>query len=209
MALPTSYLTSAKKLPDMLEAIKTAQAPKTFTQSFLESLEFKSTSDRLLIGVLKALGFLDARGTPTQRYFDFLDQTQSGRVLADAIRDAYSDLFQVNRNANDLAATEIKNKLRTLTQGQVSDSVLDKMAMTFKALVQQADFAAATAGRPSAPTVERETPQPPSDERPAPQPPQSAIAFGGLVYNIQLVLPESRDQAVFDALFRSLKEHLK
>lgn len=29
-----------------------------------------------------------------------------------------------------------------------------------------------------------------------------------LHYNIQLILPNSRDQAVFDALFTSLKKHL-
>ena len=29
-----------------------------------------------------------------------------------------------------------------------------------------------------------------------------------LCYTIQLILPESRDQAVYDVLFRSLKEHL-
>jgi hypothetical protein len=28
------------------------------------------------------------------------------------------------------------------------------------------------------------------------------------VYNIQIQLPESRDQGVYDALFRSLKTHL-
>lgn len=33
-------------------------------------------------------------------------------------------------------------------------------------------------------------------------------ALGGLVYNIQIQLPESRDPVVYDALFRSLKAHL-
>jgi hypothetical protein len=30
----------------------------------------------------------------------------------------------------------------------------------------------------------------------------------GLHYDIQLILPESRDQAVYDALFASLRRHL-
>ena len=34
------------------------------------------------------------------------------------------------------------------------------------------------------------------------------VDLGGLVYNIQIVLPETRDVAVYDALFRSFKEHL-
>jgi hypothetical protein len=65
MALPKAYLTSAKNLPAILNAIQTAKAPSKFTQRFLESLEFKSPSDRLIIGVLKALRFLSDDGAPT------------------------------------------------------------------------------------------------------------------------------------------------
>jgi hypothetical protein len=39
-------------------------------------------------------------------------------------------------------------------------------------------------------------------------PAEGKVKIDGLVYNIQIVLPESRDQAVYDALFRSLREHL-
>src|SRR5882762_6799082 len=103
MALPSAYLTSVKKLDPFLTAIQTAQAPKKFTQTFLKSLGFKSTSDRLFIGTLKAIGFLTDSGEPTRRYFKFLDQTQSKRVLADAIREAYGDLFAVNTKAHQLS----------------------------------------------------------------------------------------------------------
>jgi hypothetical protein len=111
MALPRSYLTSTKNLPAILEAIKSAQAPERFTIKFLESLDFKSTADRLMIGVLKSLGFITADAKPTDRYFRFLDQTQSAAVLAEAIREAYSDLFQVNKNAQTLSQSEVIKKV--------------------------------------------------------------------------------------------------
>ncbi len=98
MALPTAYLTSSKNLPGILDAMKAAQAPRNFTVRFLESLGFKSTYDRLVIGVLVALDFLSTDKKPTDRYFRFLDQTQSEIVLAQAVRDAWVDLFEVNRN---------------------------------------------------------------------------------------------------------------
>lgn len=72
-----------------------AQAPKQFTVSFLQNLGFKSTADRLIVGMLKTLGFLEPSGTPTQRYFEFLDQTQSARILAEGIREAFADLFEL------------------------------------------------------------------------------------------------------------------
>jgi len=39
-------------------------------------------------------------------------------------------------------------------------------------------------------------------------PSSDVVKLGGFVYNIELHLPESRDPAVYDALFRSLKSHL-
>jgi hypothetical protein len=194
----------------MLTAIQAAQAPKRFTTQFLESLGFKSTSDRLVIGVLKALGFLKKEdGTPTERYYHFLDQTQSGRILAEGIREAYADLFQINKKAQDLSPSDIKNKLKTLTQGQSSDDVLEKMASTFKALCANADFS----GAPAAPAPAGDAASAASDEVAGPaaavkdhgHPP---LKLGGLVYTIQIQLPESRDPTVYDALFKSLKEHL-
>ena len=58
MAIPKSYLTSAKNLEGILNAIVNARAPEKFTQRYLESLGFKSNSDRLVIGVLKSIDFL-------------------------------------------------------------------------------------------------------------------------------------------------------
>lgn len=109
MAIPTSYLIASKKAGEILSAIQRGQAPKRFTFGFLESLGFKSTNDRLIIPVLKSLGFLAASGEPTPRYFAYLDQTRAPRVLAEGIREAYADLFQINRKANELSQTEVKN----------------------------------------------------------------------------------------------------
>ena len=128
----------------MPSAIQTAQAPPRFTLAFLENLGYKSSSDRLIIGVLKALGFLNADGAPTERYYRYLDQTESPRVMADALRDAYEDLFQLNRNAHTMSRNEVRNKFRTLSQGQYSDDVVNKMAGTFTELAKYANFDAPT-----------------------------------------------------------------
>lgn len=209
VALPKTYLTSTKNVPAILTAMQQAQAPKQFSTTFLSNLGFKGNADRLMVGMLKSLGFLEASGVPTQRYFEFLDQTQSARVLAEALREAYADLFEVNVNANKMSRDEVKNKLKTLTQGQFSDDVLGKMATTFVALASEADFEAIDPAQP-----------PPADddgEDRAEETTDNLVATSrrrtsgrrlDLVYNIELVLPESRDPAVYDALFRSLKVHL-
>lgn len=207
MALPTSYLTSTKNLEAMLNSIQGAKAPVKFTQTFLESLGFQNKTDRLIVAVLKALGFLGEGGEPTQRYFEFLDQTQGRRVLGEAIENAYSDLFQINKHAHRLSAGEVKNKLRTLTQGQPSDAVLSDMANTFVALAGQADFD--TPRSPESPrkeSVEADSQQKYADRESVGRRP---LSIQGLQYVINIQLPESRDQAVYDALFRSMREHLE
>ncbi len=209
MAIPTSYLTSTKNLSGVLNSIVGAQAPDKFTTRFLESLDYKTSSDRLVIGVLKSLAFLADDGRPTQRYFNYLDQSQSAVVMADAIREAYADLFQVNKSAQTMSKTEVVNKLKTLSQGQYSESVLDKMAMTFTALCSLADFK--TQPKVVMPPNDSDVTSQETSPSPSPSPPPTlskGLSIGGLVYNIQLILPESRDPKVYDALFDSLKRHL-
>lgn len=217
MSLPAAYLTSYKNTGDILLAIQAAQAPPRFTQKFLEGLGFPNSNDRGMINVLKALRFLDDSGVPTKRYHEYLDQTQSALILAQGIRDAYEDLFRVNKNAHEMNGTEVKNKMKTLSEGSFTDRVLTQMAGTFTTLVKEADFSGgaarpkrddAPAGRSATPEVEH-TPDP--DEAHPPvrtQQRTSAATFEGLVYNINIHLPESRDQAVYDALFKALREHL-
>lgn len=222
MALTQSYLMTTKTLESFFAAIQSAKAPERFSTKFLNQLDFTSSNDRLFLGVLKGLGFTDESGVPTKRYYAFLDQSESRRVLADAIRDAYEDLFAINKKAQDLSVDDVKNKLRTLTQGQKSDNVVGLMAATFKALASLADWTTALADvkLAVAPTSEKATTSAPAAS--APQPPNKASAphviqhgassMAGnplqLRYDIHIHLPESRDPAVFEAIFDALRKHL-
>lgn len=209
MALPTSYLITTKNLEAFLNAIITAQAPEKFTNKFLVDLDLKSTNDRLFIGLLKSLGMIDENSAPTSRYFQFLDQTQSKQVLADAVKQAYADLFAVNVNAHNMTFDEVKNKFKTLTQGQKSEKVVGLMASTFKALTDYAEWKHQVKTPKTPPEERRETESIPkigleSDKK---------ITFSEPLktefhYNIQIHLPSTRDPSVYDALFKSLKDHL-
>ena len=207
MALANAYLMTGKNLEGMLAAIRNAQAPDKFTIKFLESLEFTSTNDRLIIGVLKALGFLDEASIPTQRYFEFLDETQSKAVLGQGIREAYADLFRVNNKANEMSEAEVKNKLKTLTQGAKSDNVLRLMAMTFTALCKNAEFSKTAAAIQEKPATIEKAKTDTEESEPKKERHERKHAFD-LAYNIHIELPATRDQAIYDAIFRSLKEHL-
>lgn len=203
----TAYLVTSKNAQAFFNAIQTAKAPDKFTTKFLKDLDFTSSNDRLFIGVLKGLGFLDESGVPTERYFAYLDQSQSGRVLAEAIQDAYDELFALNKKAHTLGVDEVKGKFKSLTQGSKSENVIGWMANTFKTLCDLADWSAPASTSRKKPAQEP-TVTPSSPHAEAPPPLEPVARELELHYNIQIILPESRDQAVYDALFSSLRRHL-
>jgi len=145
MGLPDSYTLKPNAIPAYFDALLDAQPPERFSIKFLENLGFTSTNDRLLIGILKELGFLNRDGAPEPRYFDFLDRSRSKQVLAEGIRDAFSELFAINTKAQDLSVDDAKNKLRTLFAGKKTDLVIGNIAKTFRALCDYADFSAPAA----------------------------------------------------------------
>lgn len=214
MALPEQYLVSTKNVNTFFNSLVNAQPPARFTLKFLEQLEFKSTNDRLYIGILKALKFLDDAGVPQERYFRFIDQTQSKQVLAEAIKDAYSDLFAVNIKANEMSAVEVKNKFKTLLQGSKSDNILGWMSNTFTTLCKYADFSKSknadlVALKKEEPHFEHQ--HKPNQEDAGHRMTHELInkeIITEMHYNIQIHLPETRDTTVYDAIFKSLKEHL-
>jgi hypothetical protein len=221
MGLPDSYTVKPGSIPAYFEGMLNADAPKRFSSSFLENLDFTSSNDRPFIGILRDLGFINSDGAPTSRYFQFLDRSQSARAVAAGVREAYSDLFAVQRDANTLAIDDVRNKLRTLYKGAKKDSIIGRVASTFVALSEYGDFSQPDASNvlenkdepPPAPP-----PDPPMDgvdvkkkQEPPPARPQSnspALVLGALQYHINIVLPETREQAVYDAIFRSLRDHL-
>lgn len=207
MAITNSYLTSTKNLESIINSVINAKAPERFTNKFLEDLGYKSSNDRLVIGMFKALGLLDDNGQPLQRYYEFLDQTQTGRIIAIGIEEAYEDYINLRKDAQNLTNDEVKNKLKTITQGQKSDKILGLMAMTFRAFCDLADWDSVGTEE----TNKIETPHVvlKSDNTEKSQTKTDPTTTDmNLHYNIQIHLPETTNMAVYDAIFQSLKKHL-
>lgn len=208
MSLTNAYLITTKNLEGVINSVISAKAPDRFSNKFLEDLGFRSSNDRLYVGLFKALGLIDDNGQPTQRYYEFIDQTQTGRILAQAIEEAYEDLFNLRKDAQNLTNDEVKNKLKTLTQGQKSEKVLSFMTSTFKALCGLADW---STNEPiideSRHTAAIESLQD-TDLHRSPIEMRTSSPRMNLHYNIQIHLPETSNMAVYDAIFQSLKKHL-
>lgn len=189
-----------------MDAIQKAGIPDKFTISFLHSIGFKSTNDRPIVAVLKALNFLNQSGVPTQAYRDYKNAAKARFVLGQRIKEAYADVFLANETANTLSSESLKGIFASLS-GK-SDSVSTKMAGTFKTLCSLADFnfkpqelddASIATGDGD---IEKEA----TTTIPEVKKPTHGVAE--FHYNIQIHLPITRDISVYNAIFKSLKDHL-
>jgi len=198
-------------LQSIISSLVSAKSPERFTNKFLEDLDFKSTNDRLYIGLFKALGLLDKNSVPTSRYHQFLDQSETGKILAIGIQEAYDELFAFRRDAQNLSVDKVKGKFKTLTQGSKSDNIILLMANTFKALCDVADWGEATQEKP-APTKEAEKEKEKKLPNQEPLNEQYDVKKPidlNLRYDIHIHLPETTNMDVYDAIFQSLKKHLQ
>lgn len=204
MSLTNAYVLPTNRIPDLFQRIRDGQAPERFTQQILKDWGFASTNDRAFIVLLKALGFLSADGMPTQRYLDYRDHSRSKAVLGEAVREAYKDIFLIKESPSTGDRAAIEGKFKSFHN--VSDNVSGLMAKTFFGLLPLADVSLRSAvaspvnATPSALKVTKE------DANGIPH--GRSIQPAGLHYNIQIHLPATKDLEVYNAIFRSLREHL-
>ena len=211
MALTTAYLQTTKNLQNIINSLVSAKAPDRMTNKFLEDLGFTSSNDRLYIGVFKALGLLDENSVPTQRYHQFLDQSETARILAIGIQEAYDELFALRKDAQNLTIEEVKGKFKTLTQGKKSDNIVQLMANTFKVLCDAADWSEPTPIKSIVPKVSDKAKEEniPKQEMPTEKAKTDKQVDLNLRYDIHVHLPETTNMDVYDAIFQSLKKHLQ
>ena len=81
-------------VPSILARIQAVPIPERFTHEFLSgTLGFQRDGDRRFVPLAKRMGFLDADGRPTDLYRRFHDAAQSQAAMAEATRNAFSQLY--------------------------------------------------------------------------------------------------------------------
>lgn len=128
--------------------------------------------------------------------------------MADALREAYRDLFLITANPKESDREAIKGKFKSYHN--VSDNAASNMTATFYALLKLADLSQSEA-QPKK-DQEEQLPVAKVEHSPSadinlvdPAPKKVSTEFH---YNIQVHLPATKDIEVYNAIFKSLKEHL-
>ncbi len=202
MDIDVPSMPSVKNLHKILDAVQHAAVPDAFTYEFLRDLGFSSSNDRAILKIFKYLGLLDASGRPQSSYRDFVDHTKTKHVLAERIQAAYDDLYASNKKAHEKTVSNLKGWFKTKT-GK-GDAVATKMATTFRTLAQYADFSKAKSTTPQ-----------PEPEKPVVnevETPEIPVITGeskvGLVYRLEIHLPDTQNIETYRSIFRALREEL-
>ena len=202
MGLSNAYVQVYGQLPELFQRIAQGQAPEKFTIQHLKDLGFTSSNYRAVIPLLKALGFLSSDGIPTQRYHEYRNTVQSRRVMTEALREAYGDLFTIKAKPTESDRGLIEGKFKSTHNASPNTAKL--MASTFYALLGLADL--------TTHVIEKKKEQqpeaiPPSTPKTVETPPP-VTHRATLHYDIQIHLPATKDVEVFNAIFKALREHL-
>ena len=202
------YVASPGSLKTALEKIRTAATPPRVTTDFVNTvLQIKGGTGGYITPLLKRIGFVASDGTPTELYRRFRNPASSGQAMADAIRHGYKDLLKANEYFHRLLDKELLALIVQITGVESDNRAAQMTVATLKVLKSYADF--------EAPEINKNGAEPPSAEEtnrgtlslPPQQVPSGRVGLN-LSYTINLNLPATADQAVFNAIFRSLKEHL-
>lgn len=204
------YMTAPGSIVKILEKIKDAATPETFSQDFLKTkLGFNGGNYLTFISWAKKCNLLNVDGTPTALYKQFRNPSTSGQSLATAIRHGYSELYSRNEYCHDLDKKALKGLVMEATGEPHDSGKVERIISTFFNAKSLADFDTKS-------NLSEKDKQDEKTEKPKVNDPEQGIGRDhsqaklklGLNYTINLVLPKTDDPAIYSAIFKSLKENL-
>lgn len=201
------YITAPGNIEKALKGIRAASTPERVSQDFVKTiLKISGGSGSQVTSFLKKIGFADSDGTPTSIYKKFRNSATSGTAGFEALKIGYAPLYKRNEYMHQLSDDELKGLVIEETGSAEDSNVPQLVVAAITALKGFADF---EAEEPSDQTVERLTLQvPETNSQLPPQQHQDSGVGLNLSYTINLNLPATSDIAVFNAIFKSLRENL-
>jgi uncharacterized protein DUF5343 len=203
------YVTAPGNVEKALLGIKAAATPERVSQDFVKTiLKIPGGSGDQIASFLKKVGLVNIDGTPSDIYKKFRNSSTTGKAAAEALRTGYAPLYRRNEFMHQLSDDELRGLIIEET-GQGNESSVVALVLTcLKAIKKFADFSEkADQDKPeredlrTLPAAHVEPPDLPAAGK------SDRIGLN-LSYTINLNLPATSDVAVFNAIFKSLKENL-
>jgi Family of unknown function (DUF5343) len=203
-ALP--YVTAHGNIERALKGIKAAATPPNVNQDFVKTiLKIPGGSGNQMTSYLRKIGFAGADGTPSEIYKKFRNPATEGQAAADALKIGYKPLYVRNEYMHELDDAKLRGLVVEETGEAQDANVVTMIVACIKAIKKYAKYTPVAEEKPTKALV----PATQTKEDPPPAPDKMSRTLGmNLSYTINLNLPATTDVAVFNAIFKSLKENL-
>jgi hypothetical protein len=196
-------------IPKILQKIKDAKTPSRFTQDFLgTNLGFPSGSAKVFIPFAKRLNLLSSDGAPTDIYNEFRNPDRSKSAIAKAMKIGYAILYDRNEYAHKLDRKGLEGLIIQATGLDQGAPTLRAIVGSFEALKPLADFEPVALPTDGTKAKGKDKHKEEAEEEDGRRGPAGAGFKMNLAYTINLNLPKSDDIAVFNAIFKALRDNL-
>jgi len=199
------YTTSPGVLKKALELIIPAERPDKFGTNYMETiLKLTGGAARAVPPLLKKMQFIGSDGAPTLLYSKF--KTDSGRSQAayDGLKNAFGELFKRNEYIHKADESSVKDTIVEITGLRKADPIVRLMYASFDAIRSFISSEVSANSESSTPENRSEITEEIHDNG-------GGISLKGglgISYQINIVLPETENIAVFNAIFKSLRDNL-
>lgn len=201
------YVTAPGNIEKTLNGIKSAATPERVSLDFVKTiLQIPSGSGNQMNSYLKKIGFVNPDGTPSSVYKKFRNSATSGNAVAEALRFGYAPLYARNEYMHQLPDNQLKGLIIEETGQSEDNSAVGYILSAIKALKKFAKWEDVSIVEDENNQVNSST-TPSIDLYPKVAIPGSKTGLN-LSYTITLNLPATSDIAVFNAIFKSLRENL-
>jgi hypothetical protein len=191
------YANATNRIKELFSKIKGTGVPGSINNEWLKTIGFTSSNDRKLLRILKFISFVDGSGKPTESWRKYRG-SEEREVLAEAIRTGYRELFSFLTNANKANRIDLDNFFTTKTN--LGKETVARITNTFLTLCELADFTSPESG-----IILAETGKVLAVEKS----PETLKSPGMTVnINLQIALPETSDEAIYEKIFQAIKKHL-
>ena len=202
------YVTATGNIDKALKGIQDAATPERVSQDFVKTiLKIAGGSGDQITSYLKKIGFANPDGSPSELYRKFRNKATAGNAVAQALKNGYAPLYKRNEFMHKLSDADLRGLIIEETGMDHDAAPVGMIFNCIKALRKWGSW-----DTPEEKTIEQAA----GSQTAGASPMVERQRFDGtprdvgmnLSYTINLNLPATSDIAVFNAIFKSLKENL-
>jgi hypothetical protein len=207
------YSTATGSISKILSKLQSVGKPAKADKKWMESIGITKSSEQRILLILRFLGFADKKGGTTDLWTNFRSTLNGKKVIGSALKKSYYELFEIYPEAQNATKEELNDFFSTRTDA--GGLVISHTVNTFRNLANFAELD----GSEVIPAQEVETQSDntpvepiPTSQKPTPSGSLTKTLSGKngvtINLNIQLTVPETTDEKVYDKFFEAMKKHL-